>query len=344
VNIASEFVRPFDPPGSAKEMPKLARRRFLPLAAAALAWPADLRFARAESYPSRSVRIIVGFPPGGTADIAARLMGQWLSERLGQQFVIENRPGASTNLATEMVAHAPGDGYTLLAVTATNTINPGLFHDLNFDFVRDIAMVGGITRNPLILEVYPSFPAHTVPEFIDYARANPGKITLASPGTGTIPNVAGELFKMKTNTNMLDIPYRGSTPMLTDLLAGRVEAAFDALASVAYFKSGALRVLGVTTTTRSAALPDVPTIGEFLPGFEASGLTAIGVPRQTPAEIVQKLNETISTGLQEPRIESALAEFGGDVLSGSPAELDKLVVADVAKWDEVIKFANLKAD
>ena len=292
----------------------------------------------------RPVRIVVGFPPGGAADIAARLMGRFLSERLGQQFVIDNRPGASTNIATEEVAHAPADGYTLLAVTATNTVNPTLFDNLNFNFIRDIAMVGGITRNPLVLEVHPSVPAETLAQFIEYVRANPGKVTLGSSGIGAIPQVTGELFKMRTKTNMLDVPYRGSTPMLTDLLAGRVQSAFDPLGSLEHIKAGTLRALAVTSTRRSPLLPDIPAIGELLPGFEASGWVALGAPKKTEAAIVERLNKAINVGLTDPDIRAGLSQFGGNVFTGSAADLDALVVQDTAKWAEVIKFANIKAN
>lgn len=321
-------------------MRKFTRRQLLYLAGALPA--VRLSPVRADAYPSRPVRIICGFPAGGTADIAARLMAHWLSERLGQQFIVDNRTGASTNIATEAVAHASADGYTLLAATATNTINPSLFNDLSFDFIRDIAMVGGITRNPLVLLVHPSVPANTLSEFIAYAKANPGKVTLASPGIGTIPHVTGELFKMQTGTNMLDVPYRGSAPMETDLLAGRVQAAFDPLVTTAHIKSGELRALGVTTDKRWPLLPDLPAIKEVLPGFEASGWTAIGAPKQTDPGIVQKLNSEIIAGLADPGVGAGLAGFGGSPFLGSPAELDKLVAEDTAKWRAVIKFANIK--
>jgi tripartite-type tricarboxylate transporter receptor subunit TctC len=324
-----------------QHMRKLARRQLLYLAAGALP---SLRLspARADAYPARPIRIICGFPAGGTADIAARLMGHWLSERLGQQFIVDNRIGASTNIATEAVAHAAADGCTLLAATATNTINPSLFDDLSFDFIRDIAMVGGIARNPLVLLVHPSVPATTLAEFVAYAKANPGKVTLASSGIGTIPHVTGELFKMKTGTNMLDVPYRGSVPMLTDLLAGRVQAAFDPLVTTEHIKSGELRALGVTTDKRWPLLPDLPAISESLPGFEASGWTAIAAPKATDPAIVQKLNSEINAGLADPGVGTGLAAFGGSPFFGSPADLDKLAAGDTAKWRAVIKFANIK--
>jgi tripartite-type tricarboxylate transporter receptor subunit TctC len=269
-------------------------------------------------------------------------MARWLSERLGQQFVVDNRTGASTNIATEAVAHATADGYTLLVATATNTINPALFDDLNFVFVRDIAMVGGITRNPLVLLVHPSVPANTLPEFIAYAKANPGKITLASPGIGTIPHVTGELFKMQTGTTMLDVPYRGSAPMETDLLAGRVQAAFDPLVTTEHIKSGQLRPLGVTTGKRWSLLPDLPAINEVIPGFEASAWTAIAAPKQTDSAMVKKLNAAIAAGFEDSAVSAGLAAFGGSPFFGAPADLDKLAADDTAKWRAVIKFANIK--
>jgi tripartite-type tricarboxylate transporter receptor subunit TctC len=324
---------------------KLPRRRFLHLAAGAVALPTVSGMARAQSYPSRPARIIVGFPAGGNADILARLLGQWLSERLGQPFVIENRPGAGTNLATEAVVRAPADGYTLLAVTSANTINAALYEKLNFNFIRDIAMVAGIKRSPLVLEVHPAVPANTVAQFIDYAKANPGKISMASFGTGTISHVAGELFKMETGVDMLHVPYRGSAPMLTDLLSGQVQAAFDSLpTSIEHIGAGKLRALAVTTATRSQALPDLPTVGEFLPGFEASAWVAVGVPKNTSTEIVEKLNKEINASLADAKINVRLADLGGMVLPGPPADFSKLVADETEKWGKVIRAANIKAD
>jgi tripartite-type tricarboxylate transporter receptor subunit TctC len=271
---------------------KLPRRQFLHLAASAAALPTVSRIAHAQTYPARPVRLIVGFPAGGTADIAARLMGQWLSERLGQPFVIENRPGANTNLATEAVVRAPADGYTLLLTGPSNAINATIYDKLNYNFIRDIAMVAGITRTPLILEVNPSFPVNSVPELIACAKANPGKISLASYGTGTVSHMAGELFKIVTGVEMVHVPYRGSAPLLPDLLGGQVQAAFDNLpASIEHIRTARLRPLAVTTALRSQALPELPTVGEFLPGYEASAWTAVGAPKNTPAEIVEKLNK-----------------------------------------------------
>jgi tripartite-type tricarboxylate transporter receptor subunit TctC len=324
---------------------KLLRRNFLRLAASAAALPAVSRIARAQTYPSRPVRFIVGWPAGGTTDIATRLMGQWLSERLGQPFVIENRPGAASNIGTEAVARAPSDGYTLLAVTATNTVNATLYDKLNFNLNRDIATIAGILRSPLVLEVHPSVPVNTVPEFIAYAKANSGKISMASFGTGTTSHVAGELFKMMAGIHMLHVPYRGSAPMVTDLLGGQVQVAFDNLpASIEHIRAGKLRPLAVTTATRSEALPNVPTISEFLPGYEASTWIAVGVPSGTPAEIVNKLNKEINAGLADPKIRARIADIGGTVLAGSAAEVGKLIAEETEKWAKVIRAANIKAE
>jgi tripartite-type tricarboxylate transporter receptor subunit TctC len=324
---------------------KLPRRQLLHLAAGAAALPAMSCFAWAQTYPSRPVRIIVGWPAGGTTDIATRLMGQWLSERLGQPFVIENRPGAASNIGTEAVARAPSDGYTLLAVTATNTVNATLYDKLNFNLNRDIATIAGILRSPLVLEVHPSVPVNTVPEFIAYAKANSGKISMASFGTGTTSHVAGELFKMMAGIHMLHVPYRGSAPMVTDLLGGQVQVAFDNLpASIEHIRAGKLRPLAVTTATRSEALPNVPTISEFLPGYEASTWIAVGVPSGTPAEIVNKLNKEINAGLADPKIRARIADIGGTVLAGSAAEVGKLIAEETEKWAKVIRAANIKPE
>jgi tripartite-type tricarboxylate transporter receptor subunit TctC len=323
----------------------LARRRFLHLAAGSLALPALSNTVRAETYPSRPVRIVVGFPSGGPTDIGARLIGQWLAERLGQPFVIENRPGAATNIATEAVAHAAPDGYTLLAAVGTNTINPALYSNLSFNFIRDIAMVAGIYRAPLVLEVIPSVPVKSVPELIAYAKANPGKVTLASFGTATVSHVTGELFKMTAGIDMVHVPYRGSAPMVTDLLGGQVQAAFDNLpASLEHIRAGKLRALAVTTATRSPALPDIPTLGEFQPGFEASAWNAMAVPKNTPAEIVDRLSKEIDAALADPKIMARIAEMGATPFIASPAELDKLVVEQTEKWGKVIRAANIKAE
>jgi tripartite-type tricarboxylate transporter receptor subunit TctC len=323
----------------------LARRTFLQLAAGAAALPALPRAAAGQAWPTRPLRLVVGFPAGGTTDIAARLIGQWLSERLGQPVVIENRPGAGANLAAETVVRAPPDGYTLLAATSSNVINTTFYEKLSFNFVRDIAMVAGVTRSPLVLEVNPSLPVKSVPELIAHAKANPGKITLASFGTGTTSHVAGELFKMTAGVDMLHVPYRGSAPLVTDLLSGQVQAAFDNLpASIEHIRAGKLRALAVGTTERSQALPDVPTVAEFLPGFEASAWVAVGAPKATPAEIVDKLNREINAGLADPKIKARLAELGGTVFVGAPADFDKLVAEQTEKWGKVIRAANIKAE
>jgi tripartite-type tricarboxylate transporter receptor subunit TctC len=324
---------------------KLARRRFLHLAAGSVALPALSNAVRAETYPSRPVHIVVGFPSGGPTDIGARLIGQWLAERLGQPFIIENRPGAATNIATETVAHAAADGYTLLAAVGTNTINPALYSNLSFNFIRDIAMVAGIFRSPLVLEVIPSVPVKSVPELIAYAKANPGKVTLASFGTATVSHVCGELFKMTAGIDMVHVPYRGSAPMVTDLLGGQVQAAFDNLpASLEHIRAGKLRALAVTTATRSPALPDIPTLAEFQPGFEASAWNAFAAPKNTPAEIIDKLSKAIDAALADPKIAARIAEMGATAFVASPAELDKLVVEQTAKWGKVIRAANIKAE
>jgi tripartite-type tricarboxylate transporter receptor subunit TctC len=321
----------------------LPRRRFLQLAAATL--PAVSHSAWAQAWPSRPLRLVVGFPAGGTTDIAARLIGQWLSDRLGQPVVIENRPGAGANLAAETVVRAPPDGYTLLAATSSNVINTTFYEKLSFNFVRDIAMVAGVTRSPLVLEVHPSLPVKSVPELIAHAKANPGKIALASFGTGTTSHVAGELFKMTAGVDLFHVPYRGSAPLVTDLLSGLVQAAFDNLpASIEHIRAGKLRALAVGTAERSQALPDVPTVAEFLPGFEASAWVAVAAPKATPAEIVERLNREINAGLADPRIKARLAELGGTVFVGTPADFDRLVAEQTEKWGKVIRAANIKAE
>jgi tripartite-type tricarboxylate transporter receptor subunit TctC len=323
----------------------LARRTFLQLAAAAAALPALPRAATAQAWPSRPLRLVVGFPAGGTTDIAARLIGQWLSDRLGQPVVIENRPGAGANLAAETVVRAPPDGYTLLAATSSNVINTTFYQKLSFNFVRDIAMVAGVTRSPLVLEVHPSLPVKSVPELIAHAKANPGKIALASFGTGTTSHVAGELFKMTAGVDLFHVPYRGSAPLVTDLLSGLVQAAFDNLpASIEHIRAGKLRALAVGTAERSPALPDVPTVAEFLPGFEASAWVAVAAPKATPAEIVERLNREINAGLADPKIKARLAELGGTVFVGTPADFDRLVAEQTEKWGKVIRAANIKAE
>jgi len=324
---------------------KLPRRKFLHLAAGVAALPAVSRIARAQSYPARPVRIVVGFPPAGGADIVARLMGQWLSERLGQQFIIENRPGAASNIATEAVVRAPADGYTLLLVTIPNVINATLYDKLNYNFIRDIAPVASIDRVPNVMEVHPSVPTRTVPEFIAYAKANPAKINMASGGNGTSQHVAGELFKMMTGVNLVHVPYRGAGPALVDLLAGQVQIMFDTVSgSIGHITAGKLRPLGVTTAERSEALPDIPTVGDFVPGYEASTFHGMGAPRNTPLEIIDKLNKEINAGLADPKIKARLADLGGTPLVGSPADFSKLIADETEKWGNVIRALNIKAD
>ena len=324
---------------------KLPRRNFLHLAAGAAALPALSRIAWAQTYPSRPVRLIVPLAPGGATDIIARLIGQWLSERLGQPFIIENRPGAGTNLGTEAVVRAPPDGYTLLLVSTPNAINATLYDKLNFNFIRDIAPVAGIISHPLVMVMNPSVPAKTVPEFIAYAKANPRKLNMASPGNGTPNHVSGELFKMMAGVDMVHVPYRSGGPALTDLIAGQVHVMFPAtVSSVEYIRAGRLRALAVTTATRSELLPDIPTVGEFVPGYEASGWFGVGAPKATPAEIVEKLNKEINAGLADPKIKARLADLGGTLLAGSPADFGKLIADETEKWGKVVKFAGIKPE
>jgi tripartite-type tricarboxylate transporter receptor subunit TctC len=324
---------------------RLLRRQFLHLAAGAAALSTISRIARAQAYPSRPVRVIVPFAPAGTTDIVARLMGQWLSERLGQQFVIENRPGAGTNIATEAVVRAPPDGYTLLTVGAPAAINATLYDKLNFNFIRDIAPVASIIREPLVMVVNPSVPAKTVPEFIAYAKANPGKLNMASVGNGSSPHVAGELFKMMTGVNMVHVGYRSSGPALIDLLGGQVQVMFNGAGSaIEHIRAGKLRALAVTTATRSEALPEVPTVGKFVPGYEASAFFGIGAPKNTPAEIVEKLNKEINAGLVDPQLKARIAELGGTVITGSPIAFAKLIADETEKWGKVVKFSGAKPD
>ena len=324
---------------------KLPRRRFLHLAAGAAALPALSRIARAQTYPSRPVRWVVPFPPGGVTDIVARLMGQWLSERLGQPFVIENRPGAGGNIDAETVVKAAPDGYTLYLSSSPNAISATLYDNLNFNFIRDIAPVASISISPLVMEVNPSVPAKTVPEFVAYAKANSGKLNMASNGNGTTSHLAGELFKMMTGINMLHVPYRGAAPALTDLIGGQVQVKFDVMASsIEHIRAGKLRALAVTTATRSEALPDVPNVGEFLPGFEASAWQGVGVPKNTPTEIVDKLNKEINAGLADPKIKARLADLGNIGLALSPADFGKLIADETEKWSKVVKFSGAKPD
>ena len=324
---------------------KLPRRKFLHLAAGAVAVPAVSRIARAQAYPTRPVRIVVPFTPGGASDITARLMGQWLSERLGQQFVIDNRPGGGTNIGTEAVVRAPADGYTLLMVGGYNAINATLYDKLNHNFIRDIAPVAGIIVVPNVMVVNPSVPAATVPEFIAYAKSKPGKTTMASAGTGTPSHVTGELFKMMAGVNLVHVPYRGGGPALTDLLSGQVQVMFATMpSSIEYIRAGKLRALAVATATRSEALPDVPTVGEFVPGYEASSWSGVGAPKATPAEIVDKLNKEINAGLADPKMKARLADLGGTVLPGPPSDFGKLIAEETEKWAKVVKFAGIKPE
>jgi tripartite-type tricarboxylate transporter receptor subunit TctC len=324
---------------------KLPRRRFLLLAAGAAALPAASRIARAQAYPSRPARIVVPFAAGGATDIIARLIGQWLSERLGQQFVIENRPGAGSNIGTEVVVNAPPDGYTLLLVGASSAINATLYEKLSFNFLRDIAPVSGIISIPFIMAVNPSFPTKTVSEFIAYARANPGKVNMASGGNGTAGHLSGELFKMMAGINMVHVPYRGEAPALTDMLGGQVQAMFGTMpASIEYVRAGKLRPLAVTSARRSELLPDLPTVGDFVPGYETSALQGVGAPRNTPAEIINKLNKEINAGLADPKIKARLTDLGGTVLPGSPADFGKLIADETEKWGKVVRAANIKPE
>jgi tripartite-type tricarboxylate transporter receptor subunit TctC len=325
---------------------KLLRRRILRLAAGAAALPIVSLNAWAQAYPTKPVRVIVGFAPGSSPDIVARLMGQWLSERLGQPFIIDNRPGGGTNIGTEAVVKAIPDGYTVLWATTANAINATLYEKkLSFDFIRDIVPVAGIIRVPNIMEVNLTIPAKTVPEFIAYAKANPGKVSMASSGTGATPHVAGELFKMMTGTDMVHVPYRGGAPALTDLLGGSVQVMFGTMPeSIEYIRAGKLRALAVTALTRSEALPDVPTVGDFLPGYEATSWHGIGVPKGTPAEIVGKLNNEINVVLVDPKMKVRLADLGGTILGGSPRDFTRLIALETEKWAKVVKFSGAKPD
>jgi tripartite-type tricarboxylate transporter receptor subunit TctC len=323
----------------------LGRRQFLHLAAGAVALPAVSRMARAQAYPSRPVRYVVTAPPGGAQDILARLMGQWLSDRLGQPFVIDNRPGGGTNIGTEAVVRAPPDGYTLLSVALPAAVNASLYDNLNFNFIRDIAPVAGIIRVGLVVEVNPSLPVKTITEFIAYTKANPGKVNMASAGNGTGVHMAGELFKMMAGVNMVHVPYRGEAPALTDLLAGQVQVMFGSeTATIEQIRAGKLRALAVTTAQRSQLLPDLPVLGDFVPGYEASGWFGVGAPQNTPAEIVEKLNKEINAGLADPKIKARLADLGGTLLAGSPADFGKLIADETEKWGKVVKFAGIKPE
>jgi tripartite-type tricarboxylate transporter receptor subunit TctC len=322
---------------------KILRRQLLRLAAGAVGLPAISRIALALDYPTRPVHVIVGYPPGSGPDLEARLIGQWLSERLGQPFIIENRPGAASNIATEAVVRAPTDGYTLLLVASANASNATLYDNLNFNFIRDIAPVVSIMRAPFVMEVNPSLPAKSVPEFIVYAKANPGKINMASSGNGTLPHVAGELFKMMTGIDMVHVPYRGGAPAMVDLISGRVQVGFNVVTeSIGYIKAGKLRALAVTTAARSEVLPDIPTVSEFVPGYEASAWVGIGAPRNTPVEIIEKLNADINAGLADPKLKARFAELGATISGGSPAEFGRFIAGETEKWAKVVKFAGIK--
>jgi len=325
---------------------KLPRRRLLRLAAGAAALPALARIARAqEAYPARPVRVIVGLAPGGGTDIVARLMGQWLSERLGQPFVIDNRPGANGNIATEAVANASPDGYTLLAVSPGAAINSALYAKLNFDFLRDIAPVAGIIRVPNVFGLSLTVPARTVPEFIVYAKANPDRINMASSGIGSSNHLSGELFNMMTRIKMVHVPYRGAAPALTDLIAGQVQVLFAAVtSSIEYIKAGKMRALAVTTIARSQALPELPPVADFVPGYEASNWWGFGAPKATPAAIVEKLNREINAALADPAIKARLADLGGMTLGGPPENFGELIADETEKWAKVVRFAGIKPD
>ena len=324
---------------------KFPRRTFLHLAMGAAALSAVPRMARAQAYPSRPVRIVVGFNPGGSTDIQARLMGQWLTDRLGQQFIVENRPGASGNVGTEAVAKAPADGYTLLQVVTPHAINPALYSNLNFDFVRDIAPVVCAARLAYVVVVHPSVPATTIPEFIAYAKANPGKINYGSAGSGTPQNIACELFKMMAEVNLVHVPYRGGAPAITDLVGGHIQVVFSPVSeALEQIKVGKLRALAVTTASRLNVLPDVPTVADFVPGYEARGFAGIGAPRNTPAGIITMLNKELNVGLADSKVQARIVDLGGTVLGGSPAEFGAIISEAIEKWARVIKFAGIKAE
>jgi tripartite-type tricarboxylate transporter receptor subunit TctC len=326
-------------------MRKLPRRQFLHLAAGAAALPVLPRIARAQAYPARPVRLIIGIAPGSGPDIIGRLFGQWLSDRLGRPFIIENRPGAGGNIATEAVVRSPADGYTLLLVLAANTVNATLYEKLNFNFISDIAPVASISRENFALEVNPLFPAKSIPEFIAYAKANAGKLSMASPGSGTAPHMAGELFKMMAGVDLVHVPYRGSAPALTDLIGGQVHVTFGPLtSSIQYVRAGTLRALAVSSASRSDALPDVPTIGDFVPGYEATGWFGVGVPRGTPAAIIDKVNGEINAAFADAKIKTRLSELGATPMPGSPREFSRLIADETEKWGKVVKFAGIKAE
>lgn len=324
---------------------KLQRRQFLQLAAGAAALPVTSGIGSAQTYPARPVRLVIGYTPGGSADLTARLMGQWLSERLGQSFVIENRPGGGTNIATEAVVRAAPDGYTLLLVAPANAINATLYEKLNFDFLRDTEPVAGIIRFPNVVVVNPSLPIHSIPELIAYAKANPGKLNMASSGNGSTIHMSGELFKMLTGINMVHVPYRGGAPALTDLIAGQVQVMFDNIPTCAeHVKSGKLRGLAVTSATRSEVLPDLPVVADFLPGYEASAWYGIGAPKGTPPEIIERLNKAVNEILADPKAKARFTELGAFLLPGSALDFGKLLANETDKWGKVVKFAGAKVD
>jgi tripartite-type tricarboxylate transporter receptor subunit TctC len=321
------------------------RRRFLHLAAGAAALPAVSRIARAQTYPSRPVRIIVGFPAGGANDIMARILGQWLSDRLGRPFLVENRPGANTNIAAEAAINAAPDGYTLLVTTVSNAVSATLYENLKFNFIRDIAPVASVARGTYVMVVNPSVPARTVPEFIAYAKDNLGKVAMASAGIGSGPHVAGELFKAMTGVSMVHVPYRGDAPAITDLLGGQVQVYFSTLpGSIEHIRSGKLRALAVTTAARAEALPEIPSVGEFVPGYEASQWNGVGAPKNTPAQIIDRLNKEINAALADPKIRAQISDLGSTVLPGSPADFGKLIADETDKWAKVVKLAGLKPE
>jgi tripartite-type tricarboxylate transporter receptor subunit TctC len=323
---------------------KVHRRNFLHLAAGAAALPALSRVACAQAYPSRPVHIIVGFAAGGGIDVTARLVGQSLSERLGQQFIVENRPGAGSNIATAAVVNAPADGYTLLLVSTAHAINATLYDNLSFNFIRDIVPVASVTRQPQVMVVNPSLPPKTVPEFIAYAKSNPDKINMASGGKGTASHVSGELFKIMTGVNMVHVPYRGAAPALNDLIGGQVQVVFEnMLSAIEYIKSGTLRALAVTTTSRSEALPDIPTMGDYVPGYDASTWFGVGAPKNTPVEIIDRLNKEINAGLADPKLKARFTDLGSTPFASTPSDFAKLIIEETDKWGKVVRAANLKA-
>jgi tripartite-type tricarboxylate transporter receptor subunit TctC len=323
----------------------MKRRQFLHLTAGSAALATATRFAWGETYPSHPVRLIVGFPPGGPTDVYARLIGEWLTNRLGQPFIVENRPGAGSTIGIEAVASAPPDGYTLLLISSSAPISASYYKKLNFDLIRDIAAVGGIAFVPMVMVVHPSVPAKTLPEFIAFAKANPGTINMASVGNGTTPQMAGELFKLMAGVDLLHVPYRGAAPALTDLLGGQAQVMFESVTTlVGYIQAGTLRALAVTTPKRSPLLPDVPAVAEFLPGYDANTWFGVAAPKQTPAGIVDLLNKQINAGLNDPTISKRLDDLGTTPLTGSPADFEKIFVNDTAKWAKLIKAANIKQE